>query len=40
MFEKTVNKTKAWKKLESHYKHFRKVEMKDLFGIVILLRKK
>ena len=31
MFEKTVNKTKAWKKLESHYKHFRKVEMKDLF---------
>lgn len=32
MFEKTVNKTKAWKKLESHYKHFRKVEMKDLFA--------
>lgn len=33
MFEKAVNKTKAWKKLESHYKHFRKVEMKDLFAI-------
>lgn len=32
MFEKTVNKTKVWKKLESHYKHFRKVEMKDLFA--------
>ena len=32
MFEKTVNKTKAWKKLESHYKHFRKVEMKDVFA--------
>ena len=32
MFEKTVNKTKAWKKLESHYKHFRKVEMKELFA--------
>lgn len=32
MFEKTVNKTKAWKKLESHYKHFRKVKMKDLFA--------
>ena len=32
MFEKTVNKTKARKKLESHYKHFRKVEMKDLFA--------
>ena len=32
MFEKSVNKTKAWKKLESHYKHFRKVEMKDLFA--------
>lgn len=32
MFEKTVNKTKAWKKLESHYKHFRKMEMKDLFA--------
>lgn len=32
MFEKTVNKTKAWKKLEGHYKHFRKVEMKDLFA--------
>lgn len=33
MFEKAVNKSKAWKKLESHYKHFRKVEMKDLFAI-------
>ena len=32
MFEKTVNKTKAWKKLENHYKHLRKVEMKDMFA--------
>ena len=32
MFEKTVNKTKAWKKLENHYKHFRKLQMKDLFA--------
>ena len=33
MFERKVNKTKAWKKLESHCKHFRKVQMKDLFDI-------
>lgn len=33
MFEKTVNKTKAWKKLENHYKHFRKLQMKDLFAV-------
>ncbi len=33
MFEKTVNKTKAWKKLEHHYKHFRKLQMKDLFAV-------
>ena len=32
MFEKMVNKTKAWKKLENHYKHLRKVEMKDMFA--------
>ena len=33
MFEKTVNKTKVWKKLENHYKHFRKLQMKDLFAV-------
>ena len=33
MFEKTVNKTKAWKKLENHYKHFHKLQMKDLFAV-------
>ena len=31
MFDRSVNKSKAWKKLESHYKAFRKVEMRDLF---------
>ena len=29
---KMVNKTKAWKKLEGHYKHVKDVEMKDLFA--------
>ena len=32
MFDRAVNKSKAWKKLESHYKHFRKTEMRDLFA--------
>ncbi len=32
MFSRAVNKSKAWKKLESHYKHFKKVEMRDLFA--------
>lgn len=32
MFDRSVNKSKALKKLESHYKHFRKVEMRDLFS--------
>ena len=27
-----VNKTRAWKKLESYYKKFRKTEMRDLFA--------
>ena len=27
----TVNKTRAWKKLASHYKHIKNVEMKDMF---------
>ena len=31
MFDRSVSKSKAWKKLESHYKAFRKVEMRDLF---------
>ena len=29
--EMTVNKTRAWKKLASHYKHIKNVEMKDMF---------
>ncbi len=29
---KMVNKTRAWKKLEGHYKHVKDVEMKDLFA--------
>ncbi len=28
---KMVDKTKAWKKVASHYKHFKDVEMRDLF---------
>ncbi len=32
MFDRSVNKSKAWKKLESHYKAFRKTEMRDLFA--------
>lgn len=28
---KMVNKTRAWKKLAAHYKHFKDVEMRDLF---------
>ncbi len=31
MFDRSVSKSKGWKKLESHYKAFRKVEMRDLF---------
>ncbi len=31
MFERSVKNLKSWKKLESHYKHFKKTEMKDLF---------
>lgn len=29
--ETVVNKTRAWKKLASHYRHIKNVEMKDLF---------
>ena len=29
--EKTVNKTKAWKKVAEHYKHVKDLEMRDLF---------
>lgn len=29
--ETAVNKTKAWKKLASHYRHVKKIEMRDLF---------
>ena len=29
---KNKEKTKAWKKLESEYKRFRKIEMRDLFA--------
>ena len=32
MFSRLVNKSKAWHKLKSHYKSFRKVEMRDLFA--------
>ena len=32
MFSRLVNKSKAWHKLKSHYKSFRKVEMCDLFA--------
>ena len=31
MFKSDKNKTKAWKKLESEYKRFKKIEMRDLF---------
>ena len=30
--KKTVNKTRAWKRLEHHYKTMRKVEMRDMFA--------
>lgn len=30
--KKMVNKTRAWKKLESHYKHIKDVEMRDMFA--------
>ncbi len=29
--EKTVNKTKAWKKVAEHYKHIKDFEMRDMF---------
>ncbi len=29
--KKEVNKSRAWKRLENHYKSFRKVEMRDMF---------
>ena len=29
--KKNLLKTKAWKKLTDHYKHFKKIEMRDLF---------
>ena len=28
---KLVSKTRAWKKVAAHYKHFKDVEMRDLF---------
>ena len=28
---KQVSKTRAWKKVAAHYKHFKDVEMRDLF---------
>ena len=31
MFDSRINKSKAWKKLESHCKSMRKVLMRDLF---------
>ena len=30
---KLVNKTRAWKKVSAHYKHFKDVEMRDLFDL-------
>ena len=31
MFQSDKNKTKAWKKVESEYKRFKKIQMRDLF---------
>ena len=31
MSSKEVNKSRIWKKLERHYKSFRKTEMRDMF---------
>lgn len=32
MFSRKVNKSKAWKKLESHYKRIKKFEMREMFA--------